>query len=403
MIDTLRADHLGIYGYKRNTSPAIDQFGKDNVYATRAIAVAPWTPPSVTSILTGLSVARHGHNPHLQEAQSRKLGQVLSEEIDTIAEILKRQGYQTAASSSNPWITKEFNFDQGFDSFFYQRRSTTEVSLNAARKFVEQLKHDPFFLYIHILDPHGPRTPSPEYAALFQGKVEGAFPYSDIIQHKVNLYDAEIRSVDDQLSEFFSFLKQNGLYDDAVIVIVSDHGEQFEEHGDLGHGKMLHLEEVHIPFLLKCDNQKQEITAITSNLDVTPTILDCLKMKVHNKFDGLSILNSEALIQRAGAYSSVTRTYLQEAYTSGDGLRIINHKGRADNPTKDWELKGVYDMEQDPFEINPIFDPQLAAELNGYLSSIKAKQAPDKNLNVDNKEVSAEALEQLESLGYINE
>lgn len=406
MIDTLRADHLGVYGYKRNTSPWMDSFAKQNNYATRAIAVAPWTAPSVASILTGLSIARHGHNPDFVEANAKKKGQMLRDDVDTLAELMKSKGYQTAGSSSNPWISREFKFDQGFDKFFYQRKGTTENTLADAKTALEGFQQNPnqkFFLYVHILDPHGPRTPSAEYAAMFTGKAEGTFPYNDDIQHKVNLYDAEIRSVDDQLAQFFELLKSKGLYDDSVIVVVSDHGEQFDEHGDFGHGKMLHIEEVHIPFMVQCPGKHLVVNDVVSNLDVTPTIIDCSGVSVANKFDGISIFDQKGIQNRAGAYSSVRRSYIQEAFTSNDGNRLIMTKGRPKENIKDWGVKGLFDMVKDPWEINPSFDPQHVAEMRGYLESAKRQTSPASAPKIESKEVSNEAVEQLETLGYINE
>jgi arylsulfatase A-like enzyme len=407
MIDTLRADHLGAYGYKRNTSPFIDDFASNNTVAKRAIAVAPWTPPSVASILTGLSVLRHGLSPDLMETHAKKRGQQLSDEIDTLAEILKSKGYKTAAVSPNPWITDTFNFDQGFDHFFYKKRTTTDVILSAARELLAKISEsesNPFFLYVHILDPHGPRTPSPEYASMFSGSVEGRWPYSPEMQEDVNLYDAEIRSVDDQLKVFFEELKAQGKYEDSIVVIVSDHGEQFDEHGQKGHGKNLHIEEVHVPFLVKCPkNQIKNIEATVSNLDVTPTILDCAGIKGSWDFDGISIFDQDKLSTRSGVFSSVNRAFVEEAFSSKDGLRLINSKGRAKNPNPDWELKGLYDINQDPLEAKSISDEGLKSELNSYLDTAKSSYASKGKAKPSSANIASDAIEQLESLGYIND
>ena len=405
LIDTLRADHLGVYGYKRDTSPNLDAFARENVRAERAISVAPWTPPSAASILTGLSVARHGYNPVQMESMSKKLGELLRDDIDTLPEILKAQGYKTAAASASPWVSREFNFSQGFDNFIHERRSGTDVILNAARHEVDQFSKDkssPFFLYVHILDPHGPYTPGPKYANMFSGKVEGTWDYDDETQNTINKYDEEIRSVDDQLGDFFSYLKQNGLYDNTAIIIVSDHGEQFREHGEAGHGKMLHIEEVHVPLLVKCKGENKVIDSVVSNLDVTPTMIDCLDIKTKNIFDGISVIDENKVRNRTGTYSSVRRAYVQEAFTTKDGMRIINSKGRTKAQSKDWQVEGTYNLDTDPFEMKPGFEPGLVSELNGYLNSTKNALTPAKKVKNKSRAVTKESMEQLESLGYIN-
>jgi arylsulfatase A-like enzyme len=172
MIDTLRGNHLGVYGYPRATSPNLDTFAKENLMFRRAIAVAPWTPPSTASILTGLAVARHGFNPHLSANAALENGQRLSSKLNTLPEILNNFGYQSAGVSSNPWISESFNFTQGMRPFYYVNHAKTDIVLDQARKAIEGFQavpNRPFFLYVHIIDPHGPYQPPVKYAMALSG------------------------------------------------------------------------------------------------------------------------------------------------------------------------------------------------------------------------------------------
>lgn len=403
LIDTLRADHLGTYGYSRDTSPNIDKLAKDSIVFHRALAAASWTAPSVSTILSGLYPSQHTNQPVRERGRALKLGSKLPNSIETMSERLKTRGYRTAGISTNPWITAEFNIDQGFDNFHYFDRAAAEKVVKSAKKIVGSYKEtEPSFLYMHFMDPHSPYAPQKSFANLFSGS-NGKHPYGEVEQKKINLYDAEIKYTDHHIGTFIDFLKEKNLYDDAVIILLADHGEAFLEHGTSGHGYQLFMEEVHIPLLVKVPGHKGSILKSVSQIDVLPTILDVVGADPDVSLPGVSLLDSEAIEKRTGVLSEVYRVYEQHAYTTTEGERLIKDFGNRKSPFLT-QSQGLFNLNQDPSEQKLIESPEITAELDGYLQGVN--QNNQKNISkVDSNEVtiSDSTFKKLESLGYIND
>lgn len=281
VIDTLRADHLHCYGYPGATSPCLDAFARDAVLFRNARAQASWTKPATATLLTGLDPALHHAND---------FADLLDPSISTLAERLRGLGYQTRAVVTNPFVSQAFGFDQGFETFHYLPLG---LSAQVTQKAVEGLGSGPQFLYLHTLDPHSPYAPPPEFRPdsprrsmededllelgrqLQQGRLEPARA-RERIREVMSFYDAEIRSNDRSLGDLLAVLKERGLYDQSLIVVVSDHGEEFYEHGGFGHISSLHRELLHIPLLIKFPGQRWGGTVAEGNwqqVDVAPTIL----------------------------------------------------------------------------------------------------------------------------------
>jgi arylsulfatase A-like enzyme len=419
MLDTVRADHLSGYGYERNTSPVLDAFANDNLKAAFAMTAAPWTPASVASMITGLYPSSHQMMPPNNRDLALQGSARLSKDLDTLPEKLKRIGYSTAGVSPNPWINKPFGYAQGFDQFYFIDREPADKITESGREIIESWEKSkntaPFFLYLHFLDPHDPYTPPSDYANKFQGKLtKSPFTYDDEMQRQINLYDAEIAFLDNELGKFFEYLKQKKLYEELYIVIVSDHGEQFMEHGDQRHGYKLFNEEVHIPLLLKTGRKAdlgRVITETVSTVDILPTLLDRLGVDKPAELPGVSLLDEDALKARRGVMSEIRKKYDMKSVTDLPGNRLIldvEFDNTNPDPLKSLEawvaprVFGLFNARQEYACTKPVQNKGIEAKLRGAFSEIhnSALKALVSQTSSDEK-IKDETLEQLKSLGYL--
>ena len=331
MIDTLRADRLGIYGYDKPTSPNLDALAEDGVVFSHALAQSSWTRPSVASLLTGLHPRSHGVNTRAD---------ALSETATTVATALGEAGYQTAAFVTNGNVSPTYGFDLGFDDFSYlgERRSR-EVHVQSdvvnERVFVWLENRDttrPFFLYVHATDPHDPYAPrnpfrdrfieAPRYPdrialRMLREDPPAAAEIPDVARELSALYDAEIAFNDHQLGLLLEDLKARGLYDSTIVLVVSDHGEEFRDHDDWGHGRTLYAEQLRVPFVLKLPRQAfagRVIDAVAQHVDAMPTIIDLVGAPPVASAQGRSL--------RPAIHGTPAARFAAVAYTNKDGLEI---------------------------------------------------------------------------------
>ena len=292
LIDTLRADHTSVYGYGRDTTPRLSALARDGVVFEQAIAQASWTKPSVASILTSLPPHRH---------QVVQLGDALDVKLVTLAERLQLHGFSTGAAIANVVIYgKDTHFEQGFD--FYQglhdprdRPSKTVRAapvVDAALHWLDQRRGQPQFLFVHTMDPHVPYTPPPPFNQMFEPHPAPGHPGSDPRdgtndplerQRLIAQYDGEVAYGDRELGRFLDGLKARGLYDQALIVFVSDHGEEFFDHAQWLHGRSVFDEVVHVPLVVKFPGGRhrgQRVAQQVQTLDILPTILAALGFSV---------------------------------------------------------------------------------------------------------------------------
>jgi arylsulfatase A-like enzyme len=410
MLDTLRADHLSSYGYQRETSPNIDKFAKTGILYKNAITAAPWTPPAVASILTGLYPSSHKMMPpnarELAASQSKRL----NEKLDTLPEILKKNDYQTIGISPNPWITKEFGYDQGFDVFETHLRKDAKHITDRAISLLEdaQKKEQPFFGYFHYLDPHDPYKPPAPFDTLYSGKIPFDFEYSQRMTDFINKYDGEISFLDQELGRLFNYLEEKNLVKNTIIIIVADHGEQFMEHGDHRHGYQLFNEELNVPLIVKVPsvvNSSAVINEPVSVVDIVPTILDVSKIKFNGHLSGVSLVNFKSIAQRQNLMAEIDRVYHQRGLNNFDGKRLIVGTSKNDTDFNgDYFSKKsrLYDSFNDVLAKVRINDDALRAELIELLKQ-SMKNAEKNAIDDDGKgiEVKPETLEQLKSLGYL--
>jgi arylsulfatase A-like enzyme len=419
MLDTLRADHLGFYGYERDTSPNLDAFARENVAFKYAFTAAPWTPASVATMLTGLYPSAHGFMPPNSHEEARLRLARLSPALETLPEVLRDGGYATAAVSSNPWIRSEFGFEQGFETFRYLSATRASDVVAAGLDAIDRMsrKSQSFFLYLHFLDPHNPYAPPTPYDQMFPVALRRSEPrYNDAALDAIRRYDGEVRYLDGELGRLFTSLRERGLYDRAIIIVIADHGEQFWEHGSPYHGNALHNEEVHVPFFLRDPRSGRRGEAsdqVVSTVDLFPTILGLLEMaSPAGQRDGVSVFDQDALAKRAGVASEIRRVTDQRAFITRERKKVIFDvplvpRGRPAERARLWKtpkLVGLFDLQTDYFDRRPLDDRAAVAELQSSVLTLfteavrtKVDRAP-----APHAALGKEELEQLKALGYLN-
>ena len=266
VVDTLRADHLGIYGYSRATSPVIDRWAAEAVVFERAYAPSSWTRPSMVSLFSGLDPIRHGVEDRLD---------VIPADVALLSERLAAGGYATYAAVTNPQVLPTWGFGRGFDAFVDLDSDTRgtradAVSDWAVERMGELAGRAPFFLYLHLLDPHLPYAPPAPYDELFPRTPALAPDWS------TGRYDGEIAFVDLEFGRILDALRRHGLEDDTLVILVADHGEELLDHGLIGHGANLFEEVVRVPLIVRFPDGAhagRRLAAPVSLIDVAPTVL----------------------------------------------------------------------------------------------------------------------------------
>lgn len=300
-IDTLRADHLGAYGYGRDTSPFFDDLATRGILFERAISQIPGTLPSHMSIFTGLYPAEHQVYPPES---------ILSPAIETLPEAFRRSGYRTGGFTDGGYMDGRYGFARGFETFediIADADKSAEYIFGRGAEFLRGLKKgEPFFLFLHTYQVHDPYRPPPGYAARFwSGPPPPAFDPTGQNLSEVNLglrtitpeaaryfealYDADIRATDDALRRLFAHLRDLGLLDDTVILITSDHGEEFLEHGKVVH-EQIYDECLHVPLLVLAPGAApRRVRSLVELVDIAPTLYELAGIAPRTRPSGTSL------------------------------------------------------------------------------------------------------------------
>lgn len=423
-VDALRADHLGVYGYLRPTSPAIDAFAREAIVVRDHIAQAPYTKASIASLFSGLFPTSHKAfttSRTFAEAMSNDgmprqmpYTDVLDERITTLAERLAAYGYHTIGLTANPFLIRDFGFAQGFQRYEFltspggDLASASRVVETALDSLDRRPPGQPVFLWIHLMEPHSPYAPPPSLAELFPiGSpprpiaLEAIPPWIRIgdrtdLNLYVSRYDAEIRSADDALGVFFGALKTRGLWDSSVIALTADHGEEFMDHGGMEHNLTLYDELVRVPFILKVPGLGfGMIEEQTQAVDVAPTIVSLVGGTVAaHEMHGM---NLRPILDRRGSREPY-------AYAEIVGRRFALR-------TRSWKLisslqggKQLFDLRADPQERENVASvhPDLVRSLESVLARIVAEaiKAGDR-IQGQYAPIPDAVLERLRSLGYV--
>jgi len=377
-IDSLRADHLGSYGYRRPVSPVLDRLARRGAVFPETTAPTSWTLPSHISMLTSLNVSVHavGYGRSLDPAR------------ETLAEILLDRGYRTAAFVTGPWMTAAFGIHQGFEEFSNTSilprrdestrpdaqehvRSHSEVTSpeisDRAIRWIDRHAQDRFFLFLHYWDVHYDFVPPEPYDRLFdpdyEGSVDGVdFVTNDAIhprmdprdlEHVLALYDGEIRYTDHHIGRVLDHLESLGLLDDTVVIVTSDHGEEFFEHGDKGHNKTLHEEVIRVPLLLAWPRRVPggRVVGVHARLvDLVPTVLDLAGLPPGEEAMGRSLV--PALDGEEGAPAPAFLDLFLLPDHQYRGLRTPTQKTIV-KYDEDATRAAVFDLIRDPGERRP--------------------------------------------------
>lgn len=421
LVDTLRADHLGSYGYGRSTSPNLDAFAASGVLFENARSQASCTFPSVNSILTSRYPAAFFGQP--------KGHMGIPEGVDSIAEILRAQGYATLALSASPvvrkspsWANPEGGFDRGFDQFDEQCMDESAKCLHEQlQRRLPDLAH-PFFLYLHYMEPHSPYRPPASHPRRFTGDYAGPHDFiesgrpnpiaamlydgapsldlsSHDVAHLVDLYDEEIAYFDSRFPEIQSMLESVEAAGDTLVAIVSDHGEEFLEHDHIKHCRPLYETQIHTPLILRLPGGPSglRITEPVENVDLVPTLLDYLRVDFPTtRFEGR---NLRPLIEGhdepapADGQYAFSSQYRWRAVTGGR-FKLLATMATHRRP-KQLEL---FDLIADPGETRNLVDnhPRVARQLSRTLAEWMRSTEGEAGLAE-----AEEAQRQLKALGYI--
>jgi arylsulfatase A-like enzyme len=446
LIDTLRADRLGLYGYGKPTSPRIDALAKESVVFDAAYAAAPWTLPSVASLYTSRYPCEHG---------VVRLRLALSPKLPTLAEHLQGLGYATGAYYQNIFPGPLAALNRGYQVGEY--RDAPGTLENDARAFIARAAGTPFLLYLHSTEPHTtwqvPREmirpfghvpiddqeafrahwagyKSLWYADYSRGIAVGSSDTTEDVNYARSnlaamkksietLYDASVLWADSELGQAIDALKESGTWDRALFILLADHGEELQDHGLWFHDQSLYEELTRVPLLVHFPNGAyagKRISERVSLLDVMPTILDYLgKAELCTGCRGSSLL---PLVDPAhgGKYSSAGTPSVRMNYL-GYYRPLKERKGDVNVVVRDGPVKGIWNKEPGTVELYDLAsDPReqadraaaekdraaaMAARAEAWLAQCEAqKVAP---VELPPEAIDAKAREQLEAHGYFGQ
>lgn len=453
VLDTARAENFSLYGYPHNTTPNIGRFAREATVYTHAISASNYTLSSHASLFTGLMATSHGAHPTDPADRHRVSGEPgLANGFVTLAEILAKRGYVTAASMANYlFLSQGYNLDQGFERFavlsyrcaapsprpLFRRllagasgqpdETTSATPYHNAAQVNEDAFHlldrlarrnQRFFLFLNYMDVHFPYAPPAPFDALFPGKGapidrDAYFDLRNAVlrgdrtvteaerRHLLSQYDGALAYLDGEIGRLLGELKREGVYDNSLIIITSDHGEAFGEKGYIEHGTSLYQDQVHVPLIVKYPRggRRGVVEEYVSGVDVMPTVLDVIGSKPPTEIQGKSLrlmdVPSRAIITESFPRETFQHfgprfQRVERAIFEGP-LKLIGRAGGGPE---------VYDLRDDPHETRNLYQPDrpeaiaLQAKLDAWLAANATHQggAPV---------TDPETLERLRSLGYI--
>jgi arylsulfatase A-like enzyme len=423
LIDTLRADHLGCYGYERETSPRMDRLAAEGIVFKRFYSVCPWTDPAIVTLFSGLyPQAVIPPAPHREAIQQK-----LPMEVDTLAEILHGAGYRTAAIVDHPGINSRRQFDQGFDTYVSLSKklgwhkwvgSDPVAVFEEFSAVLDEVDGERFFLYVHLVYPHQPYTPQPPYKGMF-GPGFKRMVWEEK-QGVINCYDAEIRMTDDLVGRMADLMEDKDLLNRTCLVMTSDHGEGFWEHGLHEHGNSLFNELLEVPLVI-CPPRGLGIEARTvddllSNIDLFPTVLEMAGVEIPSTVHGVSLMPYMEGQGRPAAgrrvFSENPHSYIVHGLSSQTEKHKLIYAAR--HPIGDPAVlrKSVnsggltlfFDLQADPLERRNLGARRSAdqVDLGNALSDHKSRNEDlRKGVALETGAVDDMTMEQLKSLGYI--
>lgn len=401
-VDTLRADALGAYRDGASITPAIDRLARESDLWLNAFTVINNTNPSFISMMTGLYPKNHG---------VYNLKTPLPNEATTLAELLREAGYATRAVVAARHLGTSSGLDQGFEKFVSPTRQYFgETVVNQGIEWMQQIDR-PFFIWLHLFDPHVPHNPPHPYDLGYRAaRLEGLSPmgswigFRDIgprefdprtdLEGHLDLYPGEVAYVDRQIDRLLSFMESRGLLDETVVALVADHGETLGERGQLFNHVGLHDNTTHVPLMIRWPGAKagRRLSGLVQHLDLFPTLLEAAGLTPPER-DGVDLRR-----QADDGARGRRAVFAEHAGARGWMVRTAKYKLLAD---REGEL-ALYDLEKDPAETNDLAGTGLAVEaelaelLKRWIAARRELVAPVE------LEITEEERKELEALGYVD-
>jgi arylsulfatase A-like enzyme len=417
VVDTLRADHLGCYGYARNTTPHLDRLAAASIRFDTALSTSSWTLPAVASLMTSQSPSAHG---------IRDKPKKLDERFPLLSELLRKNGYRTQGFVSHGMVSARLGFGRGFDAYDEESAGHGAISspivTDQAVAFLRNVGDQPFFLFLHYFDPHYnfQQHEGHDFGGRYEGPLGSGEPIlqlwkklkhlsPDDIAYLISLYDSEIAFTDHHIGAVLAELDRQGVLADTIVIVTADHGEEFMERGWLGHSITLHHELIRVPLIMKLPGVTPRVVDTpVSLMDVAPTLLGFLGIEIPPDLDGRALdLRSGRDVPIAPVFSE---TFNPQVHRPGGAKRLAlqsvvvgNHKLIYNGLRRRAEL---YDLSADPAERRDLRQAgtgdleALQALLDTWTERTASKRRDDAEESVEDP-FTPEQRERLKALGYL--
>ena len=413
-LDTTRADHLGCYGYERETSPNLDRLAAESTLYTHVVSTSSWTLPSHASLFTGKFTTSHGARYDPEGPLKLTSGIEGPEDWDhyrarglatgevTLAGVLSDAGWRTGAVVAGPWMKQVFGLGAGFEHYDDEQvhsvtgRLASEVT-DAALSWLSRPDERPFFLFLNYYDPHSPFQAPPPYTFKFMPPQRHTQRGLANSKNWVDLYDAEILYTDEHVGRLLDELRRTGDFEGTLIVVTADHGELFGEQGHWGHGEFLTQQELGVPMFIKQPGggaQPARDDRPIQQVDVMPLVLERLGLPVPAGVQGSA---------EGGEHPLISEVYPLPMFAETGDWRVL-----VEGSLKYvWSSQGnhaLYDLATDPLELDNLAPARsevvqaMDEQLDAYLAALPAPGESGPELEVD-PEVSAA----LHNLGYMDD
>lgn len=442
VIDCLRADHVSCYGYHRKTTPTLDAIARQGLLWENARSASSWTKPSVASIFTGLHPSQHGTYSGIKRSKSRSVAttDMLPDGVPTLAEGFTTAGWRTAAFANNAQLDPSTRLDRGFTTF-EPRAGKADSLIERYLQWLDAADGAPSFAYLHFLEAHWPYKPRARHVAMFGGDrdtnkfrdytardygqlrrelASGEASLADAdLTDMVRMYDGSVRRLDGKVTEILGSLAARGLYEQTVVAVTADHGEEFLEHGSIGHGHTLYNELIGVPLILKIPGERggQRFTQPVSLVNLPCTLLRTAGIDAPFPGSDLRIApaDDEAVCCELRVGSRVTQTIEVGAWKLHRTRRRASQRQTAtsatnehssDADTTNHTVHELYHLQDDPLEQRNVIDENsrrsIGSKLQQKLDDWAAASGPIMARSHCEADVDERVVQRIRDLGYID-
>jgi arylsulfatase A-like enzyme len=410
-IDTLRADHMGCYGYYRNTTPRLDRLAAEATLFEETYSPSSWTLPAHASLFSSRYPSAHG-----AFGQNTRIGK----SSDQLGPFFRRHGYRIGGFVDGGFLSHRFGYARDFDVYRDRRVGIAKILPRARKWWEAQPPGFPRMMFLHCYDVHGPYGSAEEYRNTFESPpFYGRLPWfvdpdsdfrkkvesgeliliEDDVDYMLAMYDGDIRYTDEMFGEFFEYLEEREEWDSSLVILISDHGEEFLEHGSVGHGQSVYQELVHVPLIIKFPRGEwagKRVTAVSSLVDILPTLADILGEDPSDDWQGISLLPfvTGDLENRNRVFSETDKEFKKIT----EDYRMIVPTEEADPGM----VEQLYDPRFDrgeQFNLFPVAGEWVekeAMEILAFRDRVRSASGGVEEIRLD-----AQLAEELRALGYI--